>query len=67
MEKLKPCQCKQPLDLIGKTCFECGGPATEWRMYKSPILPWCLSCQWRVFEQIRRNNPQVEPAQGGQG
>jgi hypothetical protein len=35
---------KIPLDLVGLKCFDCGGPATMWRKYLSPIVPYCYSC-----------------------
>jgi hypothetical protein len=40
-------------ELEGSKCFECGGPATIWRAYKSPIVPWCDSCRWECWEQQR--------------
>lgn len=45
---------KQPIELIGEKCFECGNPANMWRLYKCPILPWCSFCRARMFEKLRK-------------
>ncbi len=37
------------LTLEGKACFSCGRPATLWRTYKCPILPWCEQCQFELL------------------
>jgi hypothetical protein len=46
-----------PRDLVGKKCFRCGGQANCWRMYQSPILPWCKRCQADGFERMRNGQP----------
>jgi hypothetical protein len=54
---LYPVDVAIPRDLVGKKCFRCGGQANTWRMYKSPILPWCKRCQADGFERMRNGQP----------